>query len=319
MQFGYFLSCEEHAPRSLIDQAKAAEQAGFDALWISDHFHPWNDEQGHSPFVWSVVGAIGEVTQLKVTTAVTCPTVRIHPAVVAQATATSALTCRGGFRLGVGSGEALNEHVTGARWPTADVRLDMLEEAVDVIRRLLTGERVDHHGRHYTVEDARLYTVPEDPVEIQMSGFGPKAIDLAARIADGFITTMPSTEAIGQYRDAGGRGPVTAGAKACHGPSYDDSVALAHRLWSNAGVPGELAQVLPSPKHFEQAAELVTRDQIAETMPCGPDLDLHVERLSAYVEAGYDEVYVSQVGPFSQDFFDAYEKEVLPALRERAR
>ena len=318
MELGYFLSCEEHTPRSLIDQAKAAEQAGFDALWISDHFHPWNDEQGHSPFVWSVIGAIGEATQLKVTTAVTCPTVRIHPAVVAQATATSALTCRGGFRLGVGSGEALNEHITGARWPTADVRLSMLEEAVEVMRRLLTGERVDHHGRHYTVEDARLYTLPEDPVEIQMSGVGPKAIELAARIADGFVTTMPSTEAIGQYRAAGGRGPVTAGAKACYGPSYDDSVALAHRLWSNAGVPGELAQVLPSPKHFEQAAELVTPEQIADTMPCGPDLDLHVERLSAYVEAGYDEVYVSQVGPFSQDFFDAYEKSVLPGLRTRA-
>jgi G6PDH family F420-dependent oxidoreductase len=187
-----------------------------------------------------------------------------------------------------------------------------------VIRRLLTGERVDHHGRHYTVEDARIYTLPEEPVEIQMSGFGPKAIELAARIADGFVTTMPSTDAIEQYRGAGGRGPVTAGAKACYGSSYDDSVAMAHRLWSNAGVPGELAQVLPSPKHFEQAAELVTPDKIAETMPCGPDLDLHVERLSAFVDAGYDELYVSQVGPFSQDFFDAYEKSVLPALRDRA-
>jgi G6PDH family F420-dependent oxidoreductase len=318
MQLGYFLSCEEHTPRSLVDQAKAAEQAGFDALWISDHFHPWNDEQGQSPFVWSVIGAVGEATQLKVTTAVTCPTVRVHPAVVAQAAATSALTCHGGFRLGVGSGEALNEHITGARWPTADVRLDMLEEAVDVIRRLLTGERVDHHGRHFTVEDARIYSLPDDPVEIQMSGFGPKAIELAARVADGFVTTMPSTDAIVQYRGAGGRGPVTAGAKACYGSSYDDSVALAHRLWSNAGVPGELAQVLPSPKHFEQAAELVTPDKIAQTMPCGPDLDLHVERLAEFVDAGYDEVYVSQVGPFSREFFEAYGRTVLPALRERA-
>ena len=318
MQLGYFLSCEEHSPRSLIDQAKAAEQAGFEALWISDHFHPWNDQQGESPFVWSVIGAIGEQTRLKVTTAVTCPTVRIHPAIVAQATATSALMCRGGFRLGVGSGEALNEHVTGARWPVADVRLSMLEEAVAVIRELLTGDRVDHHGAHYIVEDARIYSLPDDPVEILMSGFGPKAIELAARIADGFITTTPSEEAIEQYRGAGGRGPVTAGAKACYGSSYDDSVDLAHRLWSNAGVPGELAQVLPSPRHFEQAAELVTPDKIADTMPCGPDLDLHAERLSAYVDAGYDEVYVSQVGPVSQEFFDAYEKTVLPALRARA-
>jgi len=317
MKLGYFLSCEEHGPRSLIDQAKAAEQAGFEALWISDHFHPWNDEQGESPFVWSVIGAVGEVTDLPVTTAVTCPTIRIHPAIVAQATATSALVCRGGFRLGVGSGEALNEHVTGARWPATDVRLEMLEEAVDVIRRLMSGDTVNHHGSHYSVEDARIYTRPEEPVDILMSGFGPKAIGLAARIADGFVTTVPSQDAIDSYRSAGGRGPVTAGAKACFGPSYEDSVATAHRLWSNAGVPGELAQVLPSPKHFEQAAQLVTPDKLAETMPCGPDLDLHVERLAQYVDAGYDEVYVSQVGPFSQDFFDAYQKTVLPALRER--
>ena len=318
MKLGYFLSSEEHAPRSLVDQAKAAEQAGFDALWISDHFHPWNDEQGESPFVWSVIGAVGEVTNLPVTTAVTCPTIRIHPAVVAQAAATSALMCRGGFRLGVGSGEALNEHVTGARWPTADVRLDMLEEAVDVMRRLWTGERVNHHGTHYTVEDARIYTRPDEPVEVLVSAFGPKAMELAARIADGFITTVPDADAIESYRSQGGRGPVTAGAKACYGASREESVKKAHRLWSNAGVPGELAQVLPSPRHFEQAAELVPPEKIGEAMPCGPDADEHIEKLAKYVEAGYDEIYVSQIGEFSQEFFDFYESDVLPALRKMA-
>jgi G6PDH family F420-dependent oxidoreductase len=317
MRIGYFLSSEEHGPRELVEQARAAEQAGFEALWISDHFHPWNGEQGQSPFVWGVIGALSEATSLEVTTAVTCPTVRTHPAVIAHATATAALQCRGGFRLGVGSGEALNEHVTGARWPTAEVRLDMLEESVDVMRRLLTGERVDHHGRHYVVEDARLYTCPDEVPKILMSGFGDKAISVAARVADGFITTQPAADDIASYREQGGRGPSSAGAKVCYGASKDDSVAMAHRLWPNMGLPGELAQVLPSPKHFEQASEIVTPEMVGGSIACGPDLDEHVEQLMEYADAGFDELYVSQIGPHAEEFFAAYEKEVLPALRER--
>ena len=318
MKIGYFLSSEEHGPRTLVDQAKAAEQAGFDALWISDHFHPWNDEQGESPFVWGVIGALSEATSLEVTTAVTCPTVRTHPAVIAHATATAALQCRGGFRLGVGSGEALNEHVTGSRWPTADVRLEMLEEAVDIMRRLLTGKRVDHHGRHYTVEDARIYSCPDEVPPILVSAFGDKALSLAARIADGFVTTQPAADDLASYREQGGRGPSSAGAKVCYGSSREDAVAMAHRLWPNVGLPGELAQVLPSPKHFEQASEIVTPEMIGDSIPCGPDLDHHVEKLSEYVTAGFDELFISQIGPHSDDFFRAYEKEVLPALPEAA-
>src|SRR6476660_1176304 len=157
MRIGYFLSSEEATPADLVKQAKLAEQAGFDALWISDHYHPWNDEQGQSAFVWSVIGALSQVTSLPVTTAVTCPTVRTHPAVIAQAAATAAVMLPGGFRFGVGSGEALNEHITGARWPTADVRLDMLEEAIEVIRELWTGDVVTTRGRHYQVDHARIY------------------------------------------------------------------------------------------------------------------------------------------------------------------
>jgi G6PDH family F420-dependent oxidoreductase len=315
MKIGYFLSSEEHGPRALVEQARAAEQAGFEGLWISDHFHPWNDEQGESPFVWGVIGALSEATSLPVTTAVTCPTVRTHPAVIAQATATASLQCRGGFRLGVGTGEALNEHVTGARWPTADVRLEMLEEAVAVIRELLGGGRVDHHGAHYTVEDARIYSCPEEVTPILMSGFGEKSIEVAARIADGFITTQPDPQARASYQEQGGRGPTTAGAKVCYGPSREDSVALAHRLWPNTGLPGELAQVLPSPKHFEQATQIVTPEMIGESTPCGPDLDEHIAALRKYAEAGYDELYVSQIGPHSEELFKTFEAEVLPALR----
>jgi G6PDH family F420-dependent oxidoreductase len=318
MKIGYFLSSEEHPPEELVRQAGLASEAGFDGLWISDHFHPWNREQGHSPFVWSVIGAVAQVCDLEVTTAVTCPTVRIHPAIIAQAAATSARLCRGGFRLGVGSGEALNEHVTGSRWPTADVRLEMLEEAVEVIRRLLTGERVTHHGRHYTVEDARIYTLPDRPVEIPVSAFGPEATALAARIGDGFVTAQPDADGLASYREQGGRGPSMAGAKVCWGANRDDAQHLAHRLWANQGVPGELAQVLPSPAHFEQASTLVTPEMIGETVPCGPDVDEHVERLTAYVDAGFDELYVAQIGPDQDDFFRVYESEVLPALRMAA-
>src|SRR3954454_13565747 len=179
-EFGYFLSSEEHGPGELLRQAKPAEDAGIDSVWISDHFHPWLDEQGESPFVWSVIGAIGASTRLRVTTAVTCPTTRIHPAIVAHAAATSALLLDGLFELGVGSGEYLNEHVVGAPWPATDLRLEMLEEAVAVMKALWTGDEVTFRGRHYTVEDARLYSRPTTPPPLYMSGFGPKATDLAA-------------------------------------------------------------------------------------------------------------------------------------------
>src|ERR1700761_746189 len=170
-RYGYFLSCEENTPQELVRQARLAEEAGFDALWISDHYHPWLDEQGESSFVWSVIGALSQVTSLPITTAVTCPTVRIHPAVIAQAAATASLLTGGRFTLGVGSGEALNEHITGAKWPPAAERQEMLEEAVTIIAELLTGEQLTHHGKHYEVDPARLYSVPRVPPPIYVSGF----------------------------------------------------------------------------------------------------------------------------------------------------
>lgn len=216
MRIGYFLSCEEYPPDDLLRQARMAEAAGFDALWISDHYHPWNAEQGQSPFVWSMIGALSQVCRLPVTTAVTCPTVRIHPAVIAQAAATSARLLDGRFVLGVGSGEALNEHVTGAPWPGADVRLEMLEEAVQVLRALWGGGVVKHRGRHYTVEQAQLYTLPESPPPIYVSGFGPKSAQLAGRIGDGYVSTLADADMLAQLHDAGGAGkPAQAGYKVC--------------------------------------------------------------------------------------------------------
>jgi G6PDH family F420-dependent oxidoreductase len=313
MKVGYFLSSEEFSPRDLIEQAKRAEQAGFHALWISDHFHPWNDEQGHSGFVWSVIGALAEATSLPVTTGVTCPTVRIHPAIIAQAAATSGVLHGGRFNLGVGSGEALNEHILGDRWPEADVRLEMLEEAVEVIRTLWQGGQQSHHGRHYTVENARIYDLGESPPPILVSGFGPKAIQLAARIGDGFCTTSPDKDAVDLYRAQGGTGPVHAGTKVCFMADEEQARETAHRIWPNESLPGELAQVLPTPAHFEQACELVTPDMLST--PVGPDLDKHVASLQEYADAGVDELFVQQIGPEQDAFFGEWAREVLPRFR----
>lgn len=314
-RFGYFLTCEEFTPAELVEQARMAEEAGFEALWISDHFHPWNDEQGQSPFVWSVIGAISQACSLPVTTAVTCPTVRIHPAIIAQAAATSAVMLEGRFILGLGSGEALNEHILGDPWPSADVRLEMLEEAVELIRELWKGDFVTRRGRHYTTDTARIYTLPPQPPEIWISGFGPKATDLAARIGDGYVTTTPDEELLQRFREASGGKPAMIGTKVCWAPTQEEAVDHAHRLWGTSGLPGELAQVLPSPRHFEQGAELVTKEQTASTVTCGSDVDAHVAKLKECADAGFEDVYVSNMGPHWREMIRAYGAEVLPRLR----
>lgn len=235
-------------PAELLAQARAAEQAGFEALAISDHFHPWNDEQGQSSFVWSMIGALSQVSSLPVTTFVTCPTVRMHPAINAQAAATAAVLTEGRFRFGIGTGEALNEHIYGDAWPEADQRMEMLEEAVQVMNHLFTGKQVSHHGKHYTVENARLYTVPDQPPPLYVSGFGPQAATLAGRIADGLVTMMPDESLVEQFRKAGGgQKPVIGGLKVCWGTDRDQAVKTVHRLWPNQFLPGELAQILPPP------------------------------------------------------------------------
>jgi G6PDH family F420-dependent oxidoreductase len=323
MRIGYFLSSEEYSPVELVRQAKLAEEAGFEALWISDHFHPWNDTQGESAFVWSAIGAISQVCSLPITTAVTCPTVRIHPAIIAQAAATSAVLTGGKFILGVGSGEALNEHITGARWPSIQQRLEMLEEAVELIRELWKGEFTTRHGTHYTVENARIYSRPQTPPPIYISGFGPLAAALAGRIGDGFVTTSPDSDAIDVFRRNGGTGkPMHAGYKVCFGPDDDQCIDTAHDLWANSGVPGELSQVLPSPAHFEQASTLVTREMTRDSIAYGATKQRHLEAFQPFAEAGFDDIYISQMGGTRrgtevEGFFDFYSS-LLPELRETA-
>ena len=248
------------------------------------------------------------------TTAVTAPTVRIHPAVIAQAAATTAELFAGRFALGVGTGEALNEHILGDHWPIPEVRLEMLEEAVELMRELWRGETVDHDGKHYVVENARIYTLPTKAPDVLVSGFGPKAIEVAARIGDGFITTSPSADDIALYRKHGGKGPTQGGVKVCWHEDRQQAVKIAHQTWRNSFVPGQLAQDLPTPTHFDQASQLATEQMVAEKVPCGADTEVHVAAIREYVDAGFDEVYVSQMGPDQEGMIRFYEREVLPQL-----
>ncbi len=317
MKIGYFLSCEEWGPADLVEQAVMAREAGFEDLWISDHYHPWNDHQGHSPFVWSVIGAIARaVPGVGITTAVTCPTVRIHPAIIAQAAATSSVLLDGRFRLGVGSGEALNEHILGDAWPDADERLEMLEEAVEVMRTLWQGGPQNHRGRHYRLQHCRVYDLPAEPPEVIVSGFGPKAVDLAARIGDGYCTVGPDAGSVQRFRSQAQRGQlVQGGLKVCWDADESRARRTVHHLWPNEALPGELAQILPTPEHFEQVSELVTEEMVAQDTPCGPDVERHVEAITEYEQAGFDELYVNQIGPGQKEFFEAYRDHVLPRVR----
>lgn len=317
--YGYFLAAEDYGPRELVEQARMAEQAGFTSLWISDHYHPWVGEQGHAPFVWSVIGALADATSLPVQTAVTCPTVRTHPAVVAHAAATSAVMLgEDRFRLGVGTGEALNEHILGTVWPQTSVRLEMLEEAVGVLRQLISGRETSHYGRHYTVENARLYDVPDRPVPIDVAGFGPSAVELAARVGDGFVTMDADEEAVARFRrGGGGQQPARGGTKVCYDTDRARAVRTVRERWPNMFLPGELPQLLPTPAHFEQAGRLVSEQQVSESgMPLGDDPDEHVAALRAYAEAGFDAVHVNQIGSDLRGFFDFYRTSVLPQLAD---
>src|SRR5487761_1282488 len=287
-RYGYFLSCEEYDPASLVRQAVLAEQAGFEALWISDHFHPWLDEQGQSSFVWSMIGAISQVTSLPIGTAVTCPTTRMHPVVVAHAAATAGGLTGGRVTPRGGTGEALNEHVTGEKWPAAAERRDMLEEASTIIAELFTGEQITYRGTYYQVETARLYTRPDTPPPVYVSGFGEKTARLAAR---------------------GGDHPVQGGVKACWAPDAAEARATMRRLWPTDFIPGESAQLLPLPRHFRQLAPLVTDEMVAA--PCGPDPEPYVRAVRAYEQAGFDEVYLGQAGGRLDGAFEFYATQVL--------
>ena len=316
LEIGYALSSEEHRPRDLVRFAAAAEATGFRFALISDHFHPWSDAQGQSPFVWATLGGIAGATEhLRVGTGVTCPTARIHPAIVAHAAATVADMMPGRFFLGVGSGENLNEHILGDPWPPVGIRLRMMEEAVALMRELFTGELVTHDGEFYTVHTARLYTLPEQPPPIIVAASGPMAAEVAGRIGDGLISTAPDSEVVEVYERAGGGGPRYGQIHVCWGPDEAEAVKTAHRIWINGAISGELGQELPLPAHFEQAGKTVRPEDVADVVVCGPDPERHRAEIRKYAEAGFDHIYIHQVGPDQEGFFRFYADEVLPKVQ----
>ncbi len=315
-QIGYTLSSEEHGPQTLVENAVRAEAVGFDFCSISDHFHPWVSAQGHSPFVWSTLGAIAHATdEIDVGVGVTCPTIRMHPAIHAHAVATVADMFDDRFTFGVGTGENLNEHVLGDHWPEHEVRMEMLEEAMVVMDKLWDGGNTSHHGKHYTVENARLYTLPAEKPPVVVSAFGPKAAKMAAEIGDGFWTVGTKEEVLRTYEEAGGEGPKYAQLDVCYAETEEAAVETVYEHWPNTALPGELSQELATPAHFEQATQMVEHEDIkAGPTVTDPDPDAHLESIREALEIGYDHVYVHQIGPDQESFFEFYEEAVLPAL-----
>jgi coenzyme F420-dependent glucose-6-phosphate dehydrogenase len=317
LRTGYKLCSEERAAPELVEDARRAEESGFDFAAISDHFHPWTDTQGESPFVWSTIGAIAHATErIEIGTAVTCPTGRIHPAIVAQAAATSATLLPGRFWLGVGTGENLNEHITGGTWPALTARRAMLREAVHVMRRLWSGELVTHAGEFFRVETARLYSLPEHEPKIFVAAGGEASAELAATIGDGLITTSPDKAVVHTFSEAGGAGPRIAEMAVSF--DQDESKALKNvlRSWPLMGIPGELPAELPLPRDFEQAAEQVRLDDVRDKVVAGADVARYVEQIRVYADAGLDHVFLHQVGRDQEPFFRFAENELLPALRK---
>ena len=314
INLGYTLSSEEHRPNDLIANGQRAEAAGFEFLSISDHFHPWLDAQGQASFVWSTLGGLAQATStIRVGTGVTCPTIRIHPVIVAQAVASVADMFEGRFYLAVGSGENLNEHITGEHWPPVSVRQDMLREAVGLLRTLWRGKYTTEHGQYFTVENARIYTLPEKLPEIIVAAGGTDAAQMAAEIGDGIDSTSPDKEVIQTFEQHGGKGPRYGQMTVCYGPDERTATELALKQWANSAVPGQLGQELALPLYFEQATQLVTAEQIGQSIVCGPDPAKYHEQIQQFVDAGFTHLYIHQVGPNQKEFIDFAQRELLPA------
>jgi coenzyme F420-dependent glucose-6-phosphate dehydrogenase len=312
VRFGYALSSEEHRPTDLVANARRAEEAGFDFAMVSDHFHPWLDRQGQSPFVWSVLGGIASSTErITVGTGVTALSLRIHPAILAQAAATVADMLPGRFWFGVGTGENLNEHILGDAWPEHAQRAAMLEESIELIRQLWTGDLTDYHGNFYDVSRARLYTVPEQLPPILIAAGGPETAELAGRIGDGLITTAPEKELLRAY---GKKGPRVGQVTVSWAKTEKVARKTAMEWWPTAAIPGDNSQELPLPSSFEPLTKLVTEDKLAEQIACGPDPEVHLAKIQPYLDAGFSHVYLHQVGPDQEGFFRFAETELLPRL-----
>jgi len=316
IQIGYKLTSEEFSARDLVRFARAAEEHGFSFASISDHYHPWTDRQGQSPFVWAVLGGIAQVTsKLVVGTGVTCPSFRIHPAIIAQAAATAASMLPGRFFLGVGTGENLNEHILGQGWPEIEVRQERLAEALQIIRALWQGGQQSYRGKYFAVENARIYSLPYQLPPIMIAAAGPKSAEVAGKLGDGLIATEPDQELAKKFREkAGQQKPCYGEVHVCFDPDERKAQQLAHEIWPVAGLPGQLFSELPLPSLFQKASELVSVEQVARLIPCGPDPEKHLNAIREYVKAGFDHIFIHQIGSGQEQFMNFYAREIFPRI-----
>jgi G6PDH family F420-dependent oxidoreductase len=320
VKLGYKLMAEEHGPDELIRNARRAEEAGFDFAAISDHFFPWLPEEGHAPFAWAVLGGLAQGTKrLDLMTAVTCPIMRYHPAIIAQAAATIAVMSGGRFSLGIGSGERLNEHVVGLGWPGIVERHERLGEALDIIAGLLSGEIMSYRGKHLQLDHAKLFDKPSRKPPVLLAAGGPEAASLAAEKADGLIVTEAKPELLQAYRKAGGKGPRYAEIALCCACDEKTAMKIAHKYfrWSVAGWP-VLAE-LPHEEAFEAASKHVPVEVMGEEVTCGPSLDRHLQAIEEYIRLGCDHIVLNQIGPDHDFFFDFFKAKLGPALRRTGR
>jgi G6PDH family F420-dependent oxidoreductase len=314
-KIGYKLMAEEHGPAALVRNSVRAEQAGFEFAAISDHFFPWLDEQGHSPFAWTVLGAAAQATShIGLMTAVTCPIMRYHPAIVAQGAATMVVLSGDRFILGLGAGERLNEHIIGEGWPGIGERHERLSEAYDIIRGLLDGSMTNYRGKFFNLDDAKLFDRPDRAPAIIGAAGGPEAARLAGRKADGLITTVPQADLIEAFKSTGGNGPLFAEVPMCYAASENRAREIAHRYhrWSLAG--GPVMPELPDPETFDAASSRITQDDVAEEVSLGPSPEPHLKAIREYLDAGYDHLILTQIGPEQDAFFEFFARELRPAL-----
>ncbi|MFN8100101.1 MAG: LLM class F420-dependent oxidoreductase [Mycobacterium sp.] len=325
-RFGYTLMTEQSGPKDLVDNAVSAEHVGFDFEVCSDHFSPWLAAQGHAPNAWAVLGAVAHATEhIDLHSYVTCPTMRYHPAIVAQQAATVQILADGRFNLGLGSGENLNEHVVGQGWPALPRRLEMLREAVNIIRALFEGELVDWAGDYYQVDSARLWDLPEVPVPIGVSMTGQRSVHEFALLSDHLIAVEPDAElvhtwhSLRQAKGLAGGGRVVGQIPICWDPDRDAAVARAHEQFRWFGGGWAVNADLPTTAGFAGATRFVRPEDVAQSIPCGPDLDAIVKAVSAYWEAGFTDIALVQIGGEHQDvFLKEAAQPLLAALRSAA-
>ncbi len=320
IKLGYNLSSEEHEPKELVAQAQMAEDSGFHFLLISDHFHPWVPQQGQSPFVWSTLGGIAQATErVSVGTGVTCPIMRYHPALIAQAAATVSDMMPGRFFLGLGTGEYLNEHIYGEPWPSVQTRQEMLTEAIQVIRELWQGKEYSHEGTYFTVREARIYTLPEDLPPIYMAAAGPDSARLAADLADGLMSTTKSNEVVKAFKEAGGAGkPCFGQVKVCWADSDEKAKKVLKQWWPVSAISGQLHSDLPTPTHFQDVVKAMGEPKVPESTPLGPDPKPYLKAIQKLQEDGFDHIYIHQVGPEQEGFLQFFKSKLLPLLEKEA-